>query len=213
MINNLCTYFFLLITLFSGSTISGTFQYGKEGPISLDKLILSPDKISSIALYISTEIEKEGVASKQWLKVSTIHNNWWIDLPIGENGKYGYVFSVEFVDNDNALIVFGNSMVLVTTILNLQSKQLFYISGGEGEYIKGGINSGLIMIKGEKGYLKGGGAYWFNMLLDKEGDIVEILSLPKTESDTCVPISDLLNMKMAHPKLRNTRDGCVYVLR
>ncbi len=82
--------------------------------------------------------------------------------------------------NDN-IILFKAQMFSHTRnlILNIKQETLSMLPNGDFEFEKNSI-----LVKGQKSYLKGGGAFWYDSKRNIDGDLIEFVDV---KSGVCIP--------------------------
>lgn len=79
------------------------------------------------------------------------------------------------------IILFKAQMVTHTRnlILNIKHETLSMLPNGDIEF-----ENNSILVKGQKSYLKGGGAFWYNSKRNNDGDLIEFVDV---KSGVCIP--------------------------
>ena len=95
------------------------------------------------------------------------------------------------------------------TINKVKNRKSGFLGAGKGQYIREGADHGLIKLGWAKGYKAGGGAYWYSMLVDLRGSVVEVL--PGGTPDYCIPIREILGVELKPATLRQSLDDCIGV--
>jgi len=124
------------------------------------------------------------------------------------------------VDNlhciDECSLVFTGSIEtwLVSYLIDVESGRVTVPGLGRAKDLGQGKNAGFFLLRGMKGDVmdeRGAskGASWSNILVDREGKLVEVLSLKG--SDTCYPLRFLPDPKGHYPRLRQSFDTKVCV--
>lgn len=203
-------YFVILFFLPSLVIGGALLKYDDQPPMIVKSKQSSPDSRCTAILYESSGPIEEGIPPAQSIKINTPKTSWWINLPID---PFDFVGAIEFIDDKHLLIELRNSTREGQAILDLTSKELNFVGSGRGDFIRHNNGKGLIRLRGQKHYFPEGGAFWVDVLVDKEGNVVEVLSAPKGNGRPCVPLNLILDDTKPHPKLRQTLDQCVYVER
>jgi len=185
------------------------WELEEKAPLILESEVVSPDKQSRASLYSLNQVTDEEVMSQQHLKIITPSKSWWLSTI--EPG-FTTINKIEFIDNYNLLIVQNSFTVDSSSLLNLNTKKRTPIGGGIATYITEGKNKGLFLLVDKKGYLPEGGAYWFDRLIDKNGELIEFLS-KEGEYVVCIPTKTILDLMgpKAYPELRKPLPRCIYV--
>ena len=197
---------FLIVTFLTAQGLDG-WEFGNNPPVNLVYRKFSPDNLTSVSFYESSEEVREGEHKKQYMRIDSLTDSTWLSSPSDL-----IIEKIEFIDNHRLLIQQGSSTASVSSVFNIVSKERKILGGGSAEYIKEGKNAGLFLLHDRKGYLSSeGGAFWYDILVDGEGAIVYIVSKPSKYS-VCVPISKILDFKVRnYPKLKQSHQDCIYV--
>ena len=166
--------------------------------------IQSPSGSVEAILYRSTEEKNRNIWWRDtYLEITAPSGGWRIDPQAIEQ----MIGVLEFIDDERLLIEFQSITSARTAILNIGNGETKIIGGGGGQYIREGADQGLIRLGG-KGYADG--AYWYSVIVDFDGRVVEVLS----EVDTnCLPIREILNLEKKPATLRQSLDECIGVVR
>jgi hypothetical protein len=157
--------------------------------------------------------KKDANAWKQsdtWLQITTGEDTWWVAPP-----PVGTLFtSVEFVDDQQLLLGLSNVSYNQTAILDLDTRAMTLIGGGAGRYIRTGPDAGLIALTGRKGYVSGPSphAIWFDLLVDLQGNIVELSPVVPAATAKCITVRAILQADKAPSRLRQSLDDCIGVM-
>jgi hypothetical protein len=198
----------LNISAVFGSDISDPWHLIEQEPFKPEKQITSPDKSSTVTLYVSTlNMHETGELKPSYIKINTPSKTWWLSH---EEPRDFYIRNIEFIDNQRILVENANLQASTTKLVYVDTKKIIELGGGSGRYIKDGKNKGLVLFSGAKSYFREGGAFWYSQLKDLEGNLVEILSVPG-EQKNCIKLSKILNPSKKYPYLRQKLTDCVYV--
>lgn len=169
----------------------------------------SPDNKITLTRYSLNQ----AADPNKWYTPGCIHvsgpsQSWWVPQ------KSNAVVAIgEFVNNTNVLLYVNSITSVSTTLLNLNTKHWTALGGGRGTYITKdndatGQNEGLVLLTSAKRYFPGGGAYWIDLLVDIDGNLIEFVS---ADHGKCHAIRDLLLPSEATTKLRQPLEQCVRV--
>ena len=114
--------------------------------------------------------------------------------------------------NDQLLFINRSITSASTSLLNLKSRAQKLLGGGLGTYIREGPNEGLVLLRGQKRYFVGGGAFWLNALVNLNGELIEFLPSENAHGP-CVEIADILGKTESSRKFRQSLSECVVVSR
>lgn len=90
--------------------------------------------------------------------------------------------------------VSGDTFVVTTKYMTHDRNFLLEGSGGKARYLINGhvtIERGKIIVSGMKSYFKGGGAFWVNALIDRDGNILDIVAPDKGDYAVCMSRDEL----------------------
>jgi hypothetical protein len=124
------------------------------------------------------------------------------------------VENLHFVDERSLVFTGSTETWMASYLIDLSSGRVTALGQGYAKYLHRGKNAGLFLLRGMKGYAmdehgESQGAYWANILVDREGNLIEMLS--DKGSDTCYPLRFLLDPKGHYPRLRQSFDTKVCV--
>ena len=171
----------------------------------------SPNNLSKAVLYKFSPKPKYEIPRHR-LKIATPDNTWWIN-----SGDRQAIKRYEFIDNDHLSILSGNLQTESQGIVDLKTRDITWIDGGVGELLSWDSESkyGLIRLRGQKHYFPGPewGAFWVDMIVDTNGNAIEVLSPNSKYLGECTPLSLILDQDKEYPKLKQSMEDCVYVER
>jgi len=135
----------------------------------------------------------------------------WVSTPESLFAELG---NLQFVDERTLLFTGSTETWMASYLIDLGSGKVTALGGGQAEYLKKGKNAGLFLLHGMKGYVTDDegealGAYWANMLVDRDGNFIEMLSDKRTGN--CYPLRFLLPREERYPRLRQSFDTKVCV--
>ena len=171
----------------------------------------SSDNLSEATLYEYSPIST-GEIPKHRLKIATPDDTWWINFDDGQAIK-----RYEFIDDDNLSILSGNLQTEGQGIVDLKTRDITWIGGGVGELLSWDSESkyGLIRLRGQKHYSPAPewGAFWVDMIVDTQGDVIEVLPPNSKFLGECVSLNLILDQEKEYPKLKQSMKDCVRVER
>ncbi len=177
----------------------------EKAPLTISLQQSSADGLASATLYASTVI-LEGEHTRQYIEIITRDKKSWISNVSG----FFTITKIMFIDNVHLLIVKSSDTATMSSIFNTQNSKEKNIGGGSAECIASGKNKGLILLHDSKGYFPRGGAFWVDKVVDKNGDLIEVLSKPKNEWG-CIALNSILDTGRRYQKLRQSMNDCVYI--
>jgi hypothetical protein len=207
----------LLITLLLigdiASAGSGFFSegFGQRKPGNLIQELQSPAGSHSVALFRGKVLGEYESPKRFYFYLCQGGGCRWISTP---DSLFSDVGSLQFIDEDTLLFTANTDTWMATYLIDMRSMRVSALGSGGATYIRSGRDAGLFRLSGWKGYAADDrgeplGAYWANVLVDRQGDIVEMLST-KT-GGTCYPLRFLLDPKGHYPRLRQSFDTKVCV--
>jgi hypothetical protein len=171
---------------------------------------VSPSGNTVAVLYESTEpaVVEEGTARRQVLQLAGPDSVWnlqTLDEP------FDWFGSVEFIDEERVLVSFKNVTAERAFICSIKTQECKAVGSGSPRLLRKGKNKGLIQLTGQKHFFTDGGAFWVDVLVDLDGQVVEVLSAsgPHTVS---VPLTLVLDPDKPHSGLRQSVRDCVSVV-
>ena len=125
--------------------------------------------------------------------------------------KYEY----KFLDDKYLLVLEKTTTSETQKIINLKTGGLTTLGGGVGELISWDGEEGLIKLSGQKRYFPAPefGAFWVDVIVDTQGNIIEYVERDSRYLGRCVPIKTLIDLNKKHPKLKQGMNDCVRVER
>jgi len=186
-------------------------EFGHRRPPNLMKELRSPDGKSSVALFRGKVTEEYGTPEHFHLSLCQDGVCRWFSTP---RDLFVEVDNLHFVDNRSLVFTGSTETWMASYLIDVESGKVTALGQGHATYLRQGKNAGLFLLRGMKGYVMdelgaSKGAYWSNILVDREGNLVEVLSLKG--SDTCYPLRFLLDPKGHYPRLRQSFDAKVCV--
>ena len=182
-----------------------------SGYWNIESIKHSPDNLSKAVLYKFSPKPKYEIPRHR-LKIATPDNTWWIN-----SGDWQAIKRYEFIDNDHLLILSGNLQTESQGIVDLKTRDITWIGGGVGELLSWDSESkyGLIRLRGQKHYFPAPewGAFWVDMIVDTQGDVIEVLSPNSKYLGECVSLNLILDQEKGYPKLKQSMKDCVHVER
>jgi len=171
----------------------------------------SPNNLSKAVLHEYSPVP-EGELPRHRLKITTPNDTWWINSDDGQ-----VIERYEFIDNDNLFMVSGNLQTEGQGIVDLKTRDITWIGGGVGELLSWNSKSkyGLVKLRGQKHYFPAPewGAFWVDMIVDTQGEVIEVLKPNSQYLGECVPLRLILDQEKEYPKLKQSMEDCVYVER
>ena len=171
----------------------------------------SPNNLSKAVLHEYSPV-LEGELPRHRLKITTPNDTWWINSDNGQS-----IDSYKFVDDDNLFILSSNFQVDSQGIVDLKTRDITWIGGGVGELLSWSSKSkyGLVKLRGQKHYFPAPewGVFWVDMIVDTQGNVIEVLSPNSQYLGECIPLNLILDQENKHPKLKQSMEDCVYVER
>jgi len=170
----------------------------------------SLDGLTKVCLYQSGLAGREGESPSQLLKISTSESSWGIRPPEEALSWFG---DFEFLDNEYLLFSVNSATREQQSVFNLAAQKCTVIGGGKAAVLRAGKNKGLIRLSGQKHYFPKGGAFWVDLLVDRDGELIEGLSAPRWSSVTRIPLTLVLDPDKSYSMLRQPRHARIYVRR
>lgn len=126
-----------------------------------------------------------------------------------------YKYEYKFLDDKYLLILAKTTTSEMQKIINLKTGGIATLGGGVGELIRWDGEEGLIKLRGQKYYFPAPefGAFWIDVIVDTQGNIIEYVERDSQYLGRCVPIKELIDLDKKHPKLKQDMDDCVRVER
>jgi hypothetical protein len=170
---------------------------------TITNIKLSPDHSLRAVLYESQSALEEGDLPEQVLKIALPDGHLWL-----RPGDWVNYSKLKFLDNRKLALSRCTLFVCDSIIVDTLDRKVVWLGKGEFEI----INNSLIKLTGQKYYFPPPkwGAFWVDMIVDYDGNVVEILSTPIAE---CVPLNLILDQEKEYPKLKQSMEDCVHVER
>ena len=197
--------FFSGVLCVAGAWADGSFAVSSMAEVSR---LSSPSGGTEAILYVAREPVEEGLASGQMLRITGGDGAWDLRTP---DAPFDWFGGYEFIDEERLLVTFKNATAERVYVCHIGTRERVLIGSGTPTLVRNGKNKGLIRLAGQKHLLPEGGAFWVDMLVDPEGQVVEVLSVYGLDGAT-VPLSRILDPALPHPKLRQPMDAAVPVL-
>lgn len=206
MINKIIAIMFLL-ALTSESLAAVALSYESHEPAAPVQVLRSIPEIPNINVYKSVENVNDIESFKQfetYLRIDDGAGAWWVHTP----EPFSEIDILAQVDELNVLVSLRSASASATAILSLQSKELFQIGLGIGEFIVTGPDEGLIYFKNQYSFDQAG-RFWYSVKTDRYGRVVEFFA----EGPNCVPLSELLSPDADTSMLRQPLSFCAAIER
>jgi len=167
---------------------------------------VSPDKKTEVLLIKSLKTLEDGELPMQVLKIITPDKTWFI-----KSGDWSNFKKIDFLNDHYLFLTEGNLMTEASRVINLSTQQSYYLGKGTFEI----LDKNLIKLYGQKHYFPAPewGAFWVDMIVDTQGNVIEVLPPNSKHSGKCVPLGLILDQDEKHPKLKQSMEECVYVER
>jgi len=196
----------LTVLAFTSAYAADAVTYENSPPSAELRLLKTISSIAEVSVYISGTPEnidsfKQG---DTYLYIEQHSDSWWIQTPM----PFSEIDALGFVDDANLLVGLRSATGTATSVLNLNSRELYSIGQGEGELILDGPHEGFIRLNGQYGF-DVDGRYWYTSIVDLNGRVVEF----GTEGSSCLPISQIISSGIDTTVLRQSMDFCVGVER
>ena len=169
---------------------------------SIKEQYQSADKKSQVILYRSGKTLEEGEIADEILNFIIDDDSLWLYEGYGFN-----YFDITYLNNNNALFKECSNRACQSVIFNFQNKKITPLGGGSYEV----IDDKYIRLNHSKSYDENG-AYWVDKLVNFQGELVKIISGPKTEYWDCKPLNQIL-VGYDVSSLEQPLDECIYVFR
>ena len=136
----------------------------------------------------------------------------WISTPTSLFSEIG---DLQFIDNRTLLFTGSTEIWTASYLIDMRSGSVTSLGGGRAEYLRSGKNAGLFLLHGTKGYATDDrgeplGAYWVDMLVDRYGNIVEVVSNEREKN--CYPLRFILPREKRYPHLRQSLKSRICVI-
>jgi len=167
----------------------------------IEKEQFSPNNEFRASLYRSRKSLEEGEIANEILKITSLGEPLWL------YEGYGLIFNkFEFI-SDNKLIIELCSSTACSTVIFDKEMDAFTQLGGGGYSL---VNDNRIRLSGNKFY-DALGAFWVDMIVDAQGNVIEVLSPNTKYLDKCIPLSLILDHDKKYPKLIQSIGSCIHV--
>lgn len=164
-----------------------------------------------IELFDINKKLEEGTKQESFIYITVKSKKYLLRI---KNNKLGLISIEDFkIISDNSILInLRYTTKLESWHFNLDTKKFSYIGNGKVK----SVAENKFLLKNSKGYIyvngKSIGAYWVDKLVDKDGNLIELISKPKNNWG-CQKISTLINQKNLTSKFIQSIDDCVYVER
>lgn len=190
-----------------------SFFYGAELKVHKIKTVESSNLNSlKVRLIEISEKLEEGYIPKRFIEIEDKNDKYLVNL---EDARYlETIEGYKSLDNKRLLLFTGTSINSFSYLLNIKKQTISSLGGGRASY----TDENLFLLSNRKGYIfkndLPNGAFWYDILVDDEGNIIKFQSKPKN-SFGCKKISALFNdmEKYRVSKLEQNLDDCIYITR
>ncbi len=191
--------FFLFLVIIVSITLADNKlfieEFGTKSPGKNRQLIYKANKDLPVDIYRSNGDDNTLEAKYFFFHLSNSRQNMWVNTP--EN-LFLDIKPLKLIQNNLLLFQGSTPTWTASYLLNIRNGKVTPLGGGTAEY----IDNDHFVLHGYKGYVMRNrtdplGAYWTDILVDKEGHIIKFLS----SGDICYPLRYLIDTDGKYPKL------------
>jgi len=170
-------------------------EFGSQSPGEHAQLVYKADQKFPVDIFQSAKSGDALGPKYFFFQLSDPKKHKWVSTP--EN-LFLTIKPLQLISNDLLLFQGSTPTWTASYLLNLKNGKVSPLGSGSAEY----IGDGHFILHGYKGYARKDrddplGAYWADVLVDKEGAIIKFLS----KGNVCYPLRYLINTEDEHPKL------------
>ena len=173
---------------------------------TITNIKLSPDLSLRAVLYESKNTIEEGELQKQVLKIALPGGYLWL-RPV-DSVNYS---KFKFLDNRRLILSRCTLFQCDTIIVDTNEREIVQLGKGSYEVLE----NDMIKLIGQKYYFPEPiwGAFWVDMIVDNQGNVVRVVPPHSEGLRECVSLNLILDKNTKYPKLKQSMNDCVYVLK